>query len=76
MAAYEISKNFVSKNNLLLGYKHDDKVSVYVRAESDGFRKGPIGLTAFDQYFDNVKLDLLYNHDKDTKVGLEVILFL
>jgi hypothetical protein len=55
-----------------LGYKVDDKTSVFLRADSEGFRKNPIGWSDFQSYFDNLKLDVVTSQNNNLKFGLEV----
>lgn len=71
VGAYEVARNLISKNSILLGYKVDDKTSVYLRAEN-GFRKSPIALSDWKNYFDHFKFDAISSIDSETKVGLEV----
>jgi hypothetical protein len=72
LGAYSLTQNVISKNSLLLGYKVDDKTSVFLRADSEGFRKNPIGWTDCQAYFDNLKLDVVSNQSNNLKFGLEV----
>jgi hypothetical protein len=75
LGAYSLSQNIISKNSLLFGYKVDDKTSVFLRADSEGFRKNAIGWKDCQSYFDNVKLDVFSNHNTSFKYGLEVVFY-
>jgi len=62
LGAYGISHNVIAKNNLLVGYKIDDKSTVFFRAENDGYRKGSFDLCDWRAYFDTIKLDFVSSY--------------
>jgi hypothetical protein len=75
VGVYGISQQLLSKNNLFLGYKVDDKTSVFLRAETDDFRKSPIAWNNWKSYFDTIKLDVVSSYQSNIKYGFEVIYY-
>lgn len=75
LAAYCFTNNALVKNNLLLGYKIDDKSTAYLRLENNGFRSTNFDWKNWQGYFDNVKADFVSSY-KDIKYGFQVLFLL
>lgn len=75
LVAYNITNNILVKNNLLLGYKIDDKSTAYLRLENNGFRSTKFDWSNWQGYFDSVKLDFVSSY-KDIKYGFQVLFLL
>jgi len=72
LAAYGILQNILVKNNVLVGYKFDDKASAFLRLENEGYRQ-TANPREWNAYFDSVKLDFIWKHDARIKLGGEAI---
>lgn len=72
LGAYSINQNYLLKNSLLVAYKPDDKASVFLRLENQGFRKSPIKWSNYKAYFDCIIFDYVRNFDdKNLKLAID-----
>ena len=71
LGAYGLTSHVLVKNNILLGYKIDDKTNTYLRLENNGYRKTGFNWGDFGGYFDHLKLDVVSSFN-GWKWGLEV----
>ena len=76
LTVFDLGKKVLEKNNLLLAYTHNSQHSVYLRAESDGYRKKNPTLEDPSSIFENVIVDYVNNIDSKSKAALEVYIFL
>eukprot|EP00178_Gracilaria_changii_P010152 TRINITY_DN2958_c0_g1_i1.p1 TRINITY_DN2958_c0_g1~~TRINITY_DN2958_c0_g1_i1.p1 ORF type:complete len:154 (-),score=16.68 TRINITY_DN2958_c0_g1_i1:30-491(-) len=73
MIAYNITGNILQKSNLLFGYKVNNKVDTFLRVENANYRKYPFALSELLQHFDLYRLDVVHQHDANTRYGVEAI---
>lgn len=73
VGAYNIFKNILAKNSLMLGYHIDEKNSVYLRLWNSEFRKAQLDFKNWRSYFETITFNLISNYNANTKLGLEVL---
>jgi hypothetical protein len=70
---YHVGKKVLQKNNFFLSYAHDDKHTVFLRTEVNGFRNKNPQLDQPMGFFDKVLLNYVVNIDEKSKAAVEVI---
>ena len=76
MSVFDLTRSIIQKNNLLFGYKCNDKNEVFLRAEVNGFRKNPLKLNDPRDYFDTVTANYVGTINDTTRLGLQVTIII
>jgi hypothetical protein len=70
IGVYNITAGLLKKNDLLLGYQHDDKNYLSLRLENKEFRSTPTCLGNWKGYFQTATLDFVRKYNENFKYGV------
>lgn len=71
ISVVDLNRKVFQKNNLTLGYHANDKTSVYLRLDVNGFRQHNPVLTRFDTIWDTATADVIHKINDKSKVAVE-----
>ncbi len=72
----DLTNRVLQKNNILLRYTHQTKHQGFLRLENDSFRKNNPDWANCRTIWDNLIANYFVKADSNTKVGLEVKIYI